>query len=260
MTASVSDHVIVLRTRPLREADLLVTLLTQRAGKLVAVAGHARRSRKRFGGALAAGTCGATTWQALQGTALVRLNELAPEWTPPLTPRSMAHFAAFGMLLHVVDAMTADGQVDADKFFLLTNTLPRLVTAPNVAAQFSHWLLAWLRCCGYAPTLDRCVQCSRAIAADATARFVPHDGGLRCAHCPPPRVWSLDIPAGAAPENFVPLHRVGLSQYVAHLTGKPLLSGPYWDMLWNAVPAHDTHHPPAPSSLAAASPLVARPA
>jgi DNA repair protein RecO (recombination protein O) len=43
---------LVLRTYKLGEADLIVVFLTRDRGKKRGVAKHARRSRKRFGGAL----------------------------------------------------------------------------------------------------------------------------------------------------------------------------------------------------------------
>ena len=45
------SEAIVLRTYPLREADLLVTFFTRTEGKVVGSA-SAKKSRKRFGGAL----------------------------------------------------------------------------------------------------------------------------------------------------------------------------------------------------------------
>src|ERR1051325_8145836 len=46
------SEAIVLRTYPLREADLLVTLFTRAEGKIKGVARAAKKSRRRFGGAL----------------------------------------------------------------------------------------------------------------------------------------------------------------------------------------------------------------
>ena len=46
------SEAIVLRTYPLREADLLVTLFTRLEGKVRGVARSALKSRRRFGGAL----------------------------------------------------------------------------------------------------------------------------------------------------------------------------------------------------------------
>ncbi|HXY04320.1 MAG TPA: recombination protein O N-terminal domain-containing protein, partial [Terriglobales bacterium] len=46
------SEAIILRTYPLREADLLVTFLTRAEGKLRGVARSAKKSKRRFGGAL----------------------------------------------------------------------------------------------------------------------------------------------------------------------------------------------------------------
>jgi DNA repair protein RecO (recombination protein O) len=46
------SEAIVLRSYPLREADLLVTLFTRAEGKVRGVARSAKKSKRRFGGAL----------------------------------------------------------------------------------------------------------------------------------------------------------------------------------------------------------------
>ena len=46
------SEAIVLRTYPLRESDLLVTLFTRLEGKVRGVARAAKKSKRRFGGAL----------------------------------------------------------------------------------------------------------------------------------------------------------------------------------------------------------------
>ena len=46
------SEAIVLRTYPFRESDLLVTLFTRAEGKVRGVARAAKKSRRRFGGAL----------------------------------------------------------------------------------------------------------------------------------------------------------------------------------------------------------------
>ena len=45
------SEAIVLRTYPLRESDLLVTLFTRTEGKVKGVARAAKKSKRRFGGA-----------------------------------------------------------------------------------------------------------------------------------------------------------------------------------------------------------------
>ena len=57
------SEAIVLRTYPLREADLLVTFFTRAEGKVEGVAKSAKKSRKRFGGALEPGTFVRVYWE-----------------------------------------------------------------------------------------------------------------------------------------------------------------------------------------------------
>ena len=63
---------IVLSTRPVGEADLVVTFLTEAAGKLAGSAKSARKSRRRFGGALEPMTRGRAVWTEVEGRELVR--------------------------------------------------------------------------------------------------------------------------------------------------------------------------------------------
>ena len=46
------SEAVVLRSYPLREADLLVTFFTRAEGKVRGVARSAKKSKRRFGGAL----------------------------------------------------------------------------------------------------------------------------------------------------------------------------------------------------------------
>src|ERR1700693_1161362 len=65
---------IVLRTYPLREADLLVTLFTRAEGKVNGVARSAKKSRKRFGGALEPLTYVRLFYEDLERQDLARLD------------------------------------------------------------------------------------------------------------------------------------------------------------------------------------------
>ena len=58
------SEAIVLRTYPLRESDLLVTLFTRLEGKVKGVARAAMKSRRRFGGASRSRMCGHFTTTA----------------------------------------------------------------------------------------------------------------------------------------------------------------------------------------------------
>src|SRR5215470_19013732 len=68
------SEAIVLRTYPLRESDLLVTLFTRLEGKVRGVAKAAKKSKRRFGGALEPLTYVTAHWEEKEKQELVRLN------------------------------------------------------------------------------------------------------------------------------------------------------------------------------------------
>src|SRR5258708_40240284 len=67
------SEVLVLRTYPFHEADLLVTLFTRREGKVRGVAKSALKSKRRFGGALEPLTHVTAHWHEKEGQELARL-------------------------------------------------------------------------------------------------------------------------------------------------------------------------------------------
>src|SRR6201991_392988 len=68
------SEAIVLRTYPLREADLLVTLFTRADGKIKGVARSAKKSKRRFGGALEPLTLVRAYYDEREGQELSRLD------------------------------------------------------------------------------------------------------------------------------------------------------------------------------------------
>ena len=68
------SEAIVLRTYPLREADLLVTLFTRVDGKVKGVARAAKKSKRRFGGALEPLTLVRAYYDDREGKELARLD------------------------------------------------------------------------------------------------------------------------------------------------------------------------------------------
>ena len=75
------SEAIVLRTYPMREADLLVTLFTRMEGKVRGVARSAKRSRRRFGGALEPMTCVRAVYEDREKQEQARKEERMAEFT-----------------------------------------------------------------------------------------------------------------------------------------------------------------------------------
>jgi len=68
------SEALVLRTYPFRESDLLVTLFTRSEGKIRGAARAAKKSRRRFGGALEPLTYVKLTWEDRERQELSRLD------------------------------------------------------------------------------------------------------------------------------------------------------------------------------------------
>lgn len=236
-----TTEAILLRTRPLREADLILVYFTANHGKLIGVAAHARRSQRRFGGALAPGTIGTIAYRERPGTALTRIEEMRVRWSPMACARALPAFAALGVVLELVEATTAERQANMEQFTLLSAVLPDLATDP--ARALLAWCVRWLRAIGLGPRLDRCVRCGILCPVGAVARFVPHEGGIVCRDCqqhagpmieldgPDRRAWRAMEGGEPIDEASVGL-REGIWRYLEHVAERPLKSTRYWEMVW----------------------------
>src|SRR6185312_1830259 len=102
------SEAIVLRTYPLREADLLVTLFTRAEGKIRGVARSAKRSKRRFGGALEPLTCVRLFWEDREKQELSRLNGCEVLESPLADPVDYARAVALGHVAEVLDELLPD--------------------------------------------------------------------------------------------------------------------------------------------------------
>ncbi len=239
---------MILRTKPLGEADLLVSFFTHREGKVVGVAPHARRSRRRFGGGLEPGTIGEIAYRERAGRELVGVEDLRIIAHLPAAVHALSRFAALGVILSVAEAMSMERQASPAKLQLLEATLGTLAQA-SPSQTISYFLRHWLRETGFDPNFDHCVRCARVFEAEEAGFFVPNEGGSLCHDCGRARGWAMPLSAAmrvgwqrlaevtsaaSAPlsEDLQNFCRVGLWTYVNHVIGRPLPSAPYWDMIW----------------------------
>jgi len=171
---------IVLRSRPLGEADLIVEYLTRDFGIQSAFAKSPRKIKSRFGGSLEPFTHARITLLGKEDARLPRLtqsdiirpfqtlredlkcflllSELA-ELTLKLLPERVPEGEAFGLMLwalELLDSKTGCAQ-------------------PFVPLVFKARLLS---IAGYGPALKACVKCGR-----ETRRYYPLEGALICDAC-----------------------------------------------------------------------------
>jgi DNA repair protein RecO len=134
---------LVLRTYKLGEADRIVVFLTRDRGKKRGVANNARKSRKRFGGALEPLTEVRVSYFEKERRELVTLNYAEPVRSPLSSPGtdalSYSHYFA-----ELLDEWAADADVDERLYRLGCAALEALLAGAPVeplARYFECWLL-----------------------------------------------------------------------------------------------------------------------
>lgn len=172
------SEAVVLRTYPMREADLLVTLFTRHEGKIKGVARSAKRSKKRFGGALEPLTVVRVYWEARERHELNRI-DAAEVLRSPLTdtvdyPRAVA-LAYVGEML---DQLLPDHEAN-DAIFRLTLATLENIRAGSIWMPLTYFDLWLVRLTGFLPELHECIECGESL--NGRAWFHPLADGLMCA-------------------------------------------------------------------------------
>lgn len=226
---------IVLSTGATGEADRVVTLLTATHGRLTAFAAHARRSRRRFGGALDPFTC-VRAALVERRAATYRLDETAVLDAFEGIRTDLARIGRAGCAVELSRELCRDGEPHPELYAALRDYLARLSSGGSTTSDLLRFELAALAAVGLAPRLDRCARCG---AADAD-RFDAAAGGAACARCAPratrPRQGTLAVllrPAGdAEPDARTRAEARDLvAAFVQHHVGVRLKSRRFLDAL-----------------------------
>ena len=169
------DHGIVLRTHKLGEADRIITFMTERHGKVRAVAKGVRKTKSKFGARLEP-----TSHVALQ---LYEGREL----DIVTQAESVDHFKAIRedldrlshavTMLEATDQLSLEREPNPDLYRMLLGALRAVDTRNSalVVAGF-HWKVLALE--GFRPQVESCVVCEE---PEGLVSFDPTEGGLLCA-------------------------------------------------------------------------------
>ncbi|HLT34840.1 MAG TPA: DNA repair protein RecO, partial [Enhygromyxa sp.] len=171
---------VILRTRPLREADLIVVLLTPGRGKIDCIARGARRSRKRFGGGLPVGARGTALLSERGRGSLVPLAGFSPTADHGSLGRSLELFAYVAYLCELTDQLIGGASPDPTAFARLCDAIAAAMeaTRPELLRRFELGLLDDL---GLLPALAHCSVCGSPIdEQEAGVAFSQERGGALC--------------------------------------------------------------------------------
>ena len=173
-----SSEAVILRTWPVHEADLIVSLFTRDYGRLRGVAKSALRSRKRFGGALEPMTLARAWFAERHGQELVRLDQLEILRSPlsaPIDPMRMTVLSFFAELL---DESLPDHDPHETIFRLIGSVLEQ-TTVEQPWMPLTYFQLWMTRLMGLLPDIAHCTACGELLTA-GEASFDSLGDGLFC--------------------------------------------------------------------------------
>ena len=173
------SEAIVLRTYPMREADLLVTLFTRLEGKVRGVARSAKKSRRRFGGALEPLTYVRVYYDDRERQELVRLDSCDVLESPLANQVGYPRAVALSHVAEVLDELLPDREPNDAVFRLGVAVLEQLRPAA-VWMPLTYFDLWIARLTGLLPDLSACVVCGRTLNGSRAFFHVLADG-LMCA-------------------------------------------------------------------------------
>ena len=174
----VQSEALVLRTYPFHEADLLVTLFTRAEGKVRGVAKSAKRSKRRFGGALEPLTHVIAHWQEKEGQELARLDSFDIIASPLTAQVSYQRLLALEYVAEIIDQLLPDRESN-DSIFRLALSIVSQLQSDAVWMPLTYFDLWIVRLIGLLPDLSECVKCGATLNG-SRAYFHPLADGLMC--------------------------------------------------------------------------------
>lgn len=182
--AMLASEAVVLRTWPLAEADLIVSLFARDLGRLKGMAKAALKSRKRFGGALEPMTVVRVWFADRPGQELARLDQMEIVRSPLASRVDVARMAVLSFYADVLDEALPERDPQETVFRLLLSVLEHTHAAESDLIQpwmamtyFSLWMT---RLMGLLPEIGRCITCGEALRT-GEVWFSRYADGLFCA-------------------------------------------------------------------------------
>ncbi len=173
------SEAIVLRSYPLREADLLVAFFTRAEGKVRGVARAAKKSKRRFGGALEPLTYVRVWYEDRERQELARVDSCEVLESPLAERVDYPRAVALGYVAEVLEQLLPEREANDAMFRLALSVLGQL-RAGAIWMPLTYFDLWVVRLTGLLPELGVCIACGTALNGHR-AYFHPLADGLMCA-------------------------------------------------------------------------------
>jgi DNA repair protein RecO (recombination protein O) len=182
---SYTVEAIVLRRRPLGEADQILTLLSRERGKLSAVAKGVRKTQSKFGARLDFFNRAIVTLHTGRSLDIVTgASSVGGAWERIVDPDAFA-FASY--VAAAIDDLCEIGMAVPELFDVVREMHDALAAGTTPGALAAAVDLHILNALGLAPELSACARCGdqlgRRPLAGGRATLSPFAGGLICRRC-----------------------------------------------------------------------------
>lgn len=173
---------VVLKTTPLRESDLLVVLYTATHGRVTAVARGARKSQRRFAGALQLLVLGRYQLGRRPKGELWGLDsaDVEREWTQLASDVFAVAHASY--IAELVAALLPAESPEPEVLDVIVGLWESLAEGGPSPAALRNVELALLELAGHQPALSSCAACGER-DLESGAMFDPARGGAICRRC-----------------------------------------------------------------------------
>ena len=172
------SEAIVLRAYPLRESDLLVTLFTRLEGKVKGVARAAKKSKRRFGGALEPLTYVRAFYDDRERQELARLDSCEVIESPMASEVTYERSVALAHVAELLDQLMPDREA-SDAVFRLSLAVIAELRGSALWMPISYFELWMTRLMGFLPEFTECVVCGRPLEGERAFWHALADG-LTC--------------------------------------------------------------------------------
>ena len=176
--AVLTSEAVVLRTWPVHEADLVVSLFTRDYGRVTGVAKSALKSRKRFGGALEPMTVARAWFVERPKQDLVRLDQLEIVRSPLSCAVDAIRLNVLSLFAEVLEQALPEHDRQETVFRLIVSVLEQ-TTVEQAWMPLTYFELWMTRLMGLLPDLAHCIACGEALVAGETS-FNAYADGLFC--------------------------------------------------------------------------------
>jgi DNA repair protein RecO (recombination protein O) len=177
--AVLTSEAVVLRTWPVQEADLIVSVFTRDYGRLKGTAKSALKSRKRFGGALEPMTQVRAWFAEKPRQELVRLDQLEILRSPLSVPVDPVRMAVLSFFAELLDQVLPERDPQDAVYRLLVTVLEQ-TTVEQTWMPLTYFQLWMTRLMGLLPDLVHCTACGEPLRPGEIT-FNSYGDGLFCA-------------------------------------------------------------------------------